>query len=53
MQNRLRAFALIAILAVTATPTLKAETMGTNPKPQSAITVLQDFVAAAFAYLGL
>ena len=53
MQNRLRALALVAVITLGATPALNAETMGTNPKPQSAIAVLQQFVSAAFAYLGL
>ena len=53
MQNRLRAFALVAIITLAATPNLKAETMGTNPKPQSAFAALQELVHAAFAYLGM
>ena len=56
MQNRLRAFALIAVMTLAAAPTVQAETMGTNPKPNSASSgwsMVQDFVNAAFAYLGL
>ncbi len=56
MQNRFRAFALIAVMTLAAAPTLQAETMGTNPKPHSALSnwpMLQDLVDATFAYLGL
>ncbi len=56
MQIRLRAIALVAIMTLAAAPTLKAETMGTNPKPHSALSgwpMLQSLVDAAFAYLGL
>lgn len=56
MQNRFRAVALVAIMAFSAAPTLKAETMGTNPKPNSVLAgwpMLQAMVDAAFAYLGV
>ena len=55
MQIRLRALALVAVMTLAAAPTLHAETMGTNPKPNSALSgwpMLQDIVDAAFAYLG-
>lgn len=55
MKNSLRAFALIAVMTLAAAPTVQAETMGTNPKPNSASgwSMVQDLVDAAFAYLGL
>ena len=53
MQTRLRAFVLVATITLSATPALKAETMGTNPKPQSMMAVLEEFVNATFAYLGM
>ncbi len=56
MQNRVRTFALIAVMTLAAAPTVQAETMGTNPKPNSMLSgwpMLQDIVNTAFAYLGL
>ena len=56
MQTRLRALALLAVMSLAAAPALQAETMGTNPKPNSALSgwpMLQDIVDSAFAYLGL
>ena len=55
MNNRFRAFVLVSMMILSGVPTLTAETMGTNPKPHSALAnwpVLQEMLDAAVAYLG-
>ena len=56
MNNRFRAFVLVSMMILAGAPTLTAETMGTNPKPHSALAdwpTLQGMLDAAVAYLGL
>lgn len=54
MKNSIRSLALIAILALSAAPTLYAEPMGTNPHPTIQQTsMLQIVQYTVLAYFGL
>jgi len=56
MQKLSRSFTLLAVIALSSAPALKAETMGTNPKPHVAVaqpTFLETIGLIVFAYLGL
>lgn len=55
MQKSIRSFALVAILAITAVPTMHAGVMGTNPRPQAVQTpsLMSSLGYAILAYLGV
>jgi hypothetical protein len=40
MKKTIRAFALLSVLSVAVSPILRAEVMGTNPRPQVAASSL-------------
>jgi hypothetical protein len=56
MNISVRSFALVAVLALIAVPSVKAERTGCNPHPQVVIavpTVLQIITDTVVSYLGL
>ena len=55
MRKSVRNLALISLLSLTAAPSLKAERMGGNPRPQAVTTAssgLSEVQVAVLAYLG-
>jgi hypothetical protein len=55
MQKLSRSYTLLAVVALSITPALNAETMGTNPRPHVAVaqpTFLATVQYMVFAYLG-
>ena len=55
MIKSVRTFAFVAVLALVAAPSMKAETMGCNPRPKSNVIMPTATVAAQviLAYFGL
>ena len=57
MIKSVRTFAFVAVLALVAAPSMKAETMGCNPRPKSNVIIpvspLQTFAYTVLAYFGV
>jgi hypothetical protein len=49
MKNTIRTLALISTLSLSAAPTMRAEVMGTNPRPQAAPMSFLDVAYTMFA----